>query len=277
MTATADPPSGDSVDPEGPDDYVGEEMTLWEHLDELRSRLFKSAVAIVVFFVVGFIFNEPLFDFPIQPYCDLPDELKAASTVFDNDNCVLIFDDVLGAFFVRLKAAGVVAVVFGGPVVFYQIWAFISPGLKAREKKYALPFVILSQLLFLAGGAFSYVVIPRGLEFLLNFGGDNIVSLMNADRYLTFLLQTALAFGASFEYPLIIAVLVLMGAVTHEGLKTYRRHAFFLAFVAAAVITPSQDPLTMVLMALPLAAFYEVCILFARIIERGRARSASAA
>lgn len=272
MTATADPGSEEP----NVDDYVGEEMTLWEHLDELRSRLFKACLGIAVFFFVGFVFNQQVFDFIIAPYCDLPDELKAASSVFDNENCVLVFDDVLGAFFVRLKAAAVIAVIFGGPIVFYQVWAFIVPGLKASEKRYALPFVILSQLLFLAGGAFSYVVIPRGLEFLLGFGGDNIVSLMNADRYLSFVLQTALAFGASFEYPLIVAVLVLMGVATHAGLRKYRRHAFFLAFVAAAVITPSQDPVTMVVMALPLAAFYEACILFARIVERRRARHAAA-
>ncbi|MGI9016594.1 MAG: twin-arginine translocase subunit TatC [Euzebya sp.] len=262
MTATADPPI--SAD----DDYAGDEMTLWEHLTELRSRLFKAVLGFGVFFIVGFVFNDAISAVLTQPYCSLPTEIRSA---LDNgEECQLIFTNVLGAFVVRIKAAMVVAVTFGGPVIFYQLWAFIVPGLKAKEKKYAAPFVILSQLLFLSGAVFSLVIIPKGLEFLLAFGGDQYVPLLDADAYLTFLLRTMVAFGIAFEYPLIIAILVLMGVVSHATLKQYRRHAFFGAFVAAAVITPSQDPFTMAVMGLPLALFYEICIVFARFIERGR-------
>lgn len=267
MTATADPSAP------LPDDYEGEEMTLWEHLEELRGRLFKAALALLLAFIVGFVFNEPIFNFLIQPYCNLDPDLRVSSAIFDDQSCRLVFSDVLGAFKVRLKAAAVVAVLFGGPIVFFQLWAFVVPGLKPREKKFAAPFFFLSQVLFLLGGAFSYFVIPKGLEFLLGFGGQNLISLMDADRYLGFLIQTMIAFGVSFEYPLLICVLVLMGVVRHAWLKEYRRHAFFGAFVAAAVITPSQDPATMIVMAIPLALFYEICILFAKIVERGRARA----
>lgn len=266
MTATADPP----VPHEG-DDYEGEEMTLFEHLDELRSRLFKAALGFAVFFVLGFVLNDLVFDFLTGPYCALPAELRTVGRIVDGrDTCTLIFTDVLGGFVVSIKAAMVVAVTFGGPIVAYQLWAFIVPGLKATEKRYAAPFVLLSQLLFIGGAAFSFVIIPRGLEFLLSFGGEEIVSLLDADSYLTFLLRTMIAFGVAFEYPLIIAILVLMGVVSHAGLKQWRRHAFFASFVAAAVITPSQDPFTMCVMALPLALFYEICIVFARLIERRR-------
>lgn len=266
MTATADPP----VPAEG-DDYQGEEMTLFEHLAELRSRLIKAALGFAIFFALGFALNDLVSGVLTAPYCALPRELRITGQLVDGaDNCKLIFTDVLGAFVVRIKAALVVAVTFGGPIIAYQIWAFIVPGLKSTEKRYAAPFVVLSQLLFLGGAAFSFLIIPRGLEFLLNFGGDDFVSFLDADSYLTFLLRTMIAFGIAFEYPLIIAVLVLMGVVTHASLKQYRRHAFFASFVAAAVITPSQDPFTMCVMALPLALFYEICILFARLIERRR-------
>ncbi|WP_370324744.1 twin-arginine translocase subunit TatC [Euzebya sp.] len=269
MTATADPPT-----PSG-DDYAGEEMTLFEHLAELRTRLIRATLGFAVAFVVGFALNEVVSDILTSPYCSLPAEIR--TNVSSGSDCELIFTSVMGAFVVRIKAAMVVAVTFGGPIVFYQLWAFIVPGLKAKEKRYAAPFVILSQLLFLAGAVFSLFILPKGLEFLLQFGGDDFVPLLDADSYLTFLLRTMVAFGISFEYPLVIAILVLMGVVTHATLKTYRRHAFFAAFVAAAVITPSQDPFTMVVMALPLAGFYEICIVFARLIERGRRRAGDGA
>lgn len=266
MTATADPPVSSSGD-----EYDGEEMTLWEHLTELRSRMMKAALGFAVFFVVGFVFNDAISAVLTEPYCSLDPQIRSA--LADGEECQLIFTNVLGAFTVRIKAAMVVAVTFGGPIVFYQLWAFIVPGLKAREKRYAAPFVVLSQLLFLAGAAFSLFIIPRGLEFLLSFGGDDYVPLLDADAYLTFLLRTMTAFGMAFEYPLIIAVLVLMGITSHAWLKEYRRHAFFASFVAAAIITPSQDPFTMSVMALPLAGFYEICIVFARLVERGRGRA----
>ncbi len=265
MTATADP----AVPPD--DDYAGDEMTLWEHLGELRMRLFKAALGFAVFFVIGFMLNDLVGNILTRPYCSLPSELRITGQLVDgNDSCKLIFTDVLGAFVVRIKSAMVVAVTFGGPIIFYQLWAFIVPGLKVKEKKYAAPFVVLSQLLFLLGALFSFVIIPKGLEFLLNFGGDEYVSFLDADSYLTFLLRTMIAFGISFEYPLIVAILVLMGIVSHATLKEYRRHAFFAAFLAAAIITPSQDPFTMCLMALPLALFYEICVVFAKFVERGR-------
>jgi sec-independent protein translocase protein TatC len=274
MTATASP--RDAGGRPSPDTYAGEEMTLVEHLDELRSRLFKSAVAIALAFVVGFAASRQVFDLLIQPYCDLPPELRAGSTAIDATSCRLIFTDVLGAFFIRLKAAAVVAVVLAAPVVFYQVWRFVTPGLRPVERRYALPFIVISQLLFAGGAVFSYFIIPRALEFLLGFAGENIVSLMDANRYLTFILHTMIAFGVAFELPLILIMLSLMGVVRAEGLRRYRRHAIFGTFVAAAIITPTQDPLTMSLMAAPLVLFYEVSVIVARIVERRRARASVA-
>jgi sec-independent protein translocase protein TatC len=265
VTATATP-SGSSAYEE----YVGEEMSLVEHLRELRSRLIKCALALVAGFAVGFAVRNPVLDVITQPYCDLPPALREASNVFDPDRCSLIFTDVLGAFFISLKAAAIVAVVLAAPVICYQVLRFVAPGLRPIEKRYSIPFVVASQVLFAGGAVFSYFLIPRALEFLLSFAGPNIVSLMDASRYLTFVLQTMIAFGLSFEFPLILMILSLMGAVTARGLRSARRYAIFGTFVAAAIMTPTQDPLTMAFMAGPLVLFYEASILFAWLVERQR-------
>ena len=270
MTATAPSDTDGSTTGAPPEEYVGEEMTLFEHLEELRQRLFKSAAAIALGFVVGFAVRNQVFDILVKPYCELPARLRSASSVFDPGRCTLIFTDVMGAFFISLKAAAMVAIIVAAPVVFYQLWRFITPGLRPVEKRYALPFVVLTQLLFVGGAVFSYYVIPRGLEFLLSFAGDNVSSLMDANRYLTFLIQTMLAFGLTFEFPLVVALLTIMGVVGTQGLRQYRRHALLGAFVLSAFITPTQDPFTMVVLALPLAVFYECNIVFARILDRRR-------
>jgi sec-independent protein translocase protein TatC len=254
----------------GGDGDLGGHMTLVEHLEELRSRLFKSALAITIAFVIGFVFRDILFDILIQPYCDLPAAARAASETFDAGECALIVTSPLGEFFVTIKAAAVLAVVLGAPPVAYQLWRFITPGLHPNERRYALPFVVLTFVLFAAGGVFAYLVIPRGLEFLVGFAGDNVVSLFDADEYITFLLKTMLGFGLSFLAPLVIAMLTLAGLVSAENLRRYRRHAIFGAFVLAAIITPTQDPFTMLVMALPLVVFFEGNILFARLVERRR-------
>jgi sec-independent protein translocase protein TatC len=291
MTATASPrddsPTGPARAPgEGSENgpgrvdahtYVGEEMTLVEHLRELRQRLFKSAVAVVIGFLVGFVFRHQVFDILIQPYCRLPSQLRAGSEALNLDGCNLVILDVLGFFFISLKAAAVVAVVVAGPVVFYQLWRFVTPGLRPIERRYALPFVIVSQLLFAGGAVFAYVVIPRGLEFLLGFAGPQVVSLMDASRYLSFMLHTMIGFGVAFELPLILIMLSLMGVVQSSSLRRYRRQSVFGIFVAAAIITPTQDPLTLTVMALPLWLFFEISVLVARLVERRRARAEAAA
>lgn len=276
MTATESSPPAGGLPADRLREYAGEEMTLVEHLTELRERLFKSALAIVAGFVVGFVLRGQVMEILSRPYCSLPPSLRAGATAVGGEQCALIFTDVLGAFFVSLKAAAIVAVLLAAPVVSYQVWRFVTPGLRPIERRYAIPFVVLTQLLFVGGAVFSYFIIPRALEFLLGFAGTNLVSLMDANRYLTFVLQTMLAFGIAFEFPLVLIILSLMDIVHVEALRKYRRHALFGTFVAAAIITPTQDPLTMLLMAGPLVVFYEVSILVARLIERSRARAAAA-
>ena len=266
-TSSPEPHRGDADEP------LGGEMTLFEHLRELRDRLFKSALAIAAGFVVGFFFRGPVFDLLIAPYCELPARLRAGSSAFNPDECTLIFTDVMGAFFISLKAAAVIAVVLAGPVVAYQVWRFVTPGLRPVERRYALPFIVASGLLFAGGAVFAYVSLPLGLKVLLSFAGENVVSLMDANRYLGFLLNTTLGFGLSFQFPLILLALVLTGAVGVEGLKKYRRHAYFGTFVAAAIITPQTDPVSMSVLAAPLVLMFEGCVLVARVLERRRRRA----
>lgn len=265
-TATSRDAGGDGAPP------APGEMTLFEHLNELRSRLFKSAVAITLGFTVGFVFRNQVFAVLIRPYCDLDPALRAGSTLFDAERCQLIVTEPLAMFFLSLKAAAVVAVVIAAPYVCYQIWRFVTPGLEPVERKYALPFLVVTQFLFIGGAVFSYFVIPRGLEFLLSLAGEDVVALLDADAYLGFMLQVMISFGIAFEFPLVLIMLSLMGVVGAEGLRKWRRHAVFGAFVAAAIITPTQDPFTLFVMAAPLVAFYEISILVARYIERRRRR-----
>lgn len=268
MTATATPRDGGGAHTAS----SAGEMTLVEHLNELRSRLFKAALAVALGFAVGFVLRHHIFAVLIRPYCELDPALRAGSTLFDAERCQLIVTDPLAMFFLSLKAAAVVAVVLAAPVVCYQIWRFVTPGLEPVERKYALPFIAISQLLFAGGAVFSYVVIPRGLEFLLSLAGPDVVALLDANSYLGFMLQVMVSFGLAFEFPLILIMLALMGVVSSDSLTRYRRHALFGTFLAAAIITPTQDPVTMTVMAAPLAGFYELSILSARLIERRRRR-----
>lgn len=267
MTATHPQRVGD----DGEDPGDGGEMPLREHLGELRSRLVRSLLGVAAGFAIGFAIHTPVFDLLIEPYCQLPAELRAGSDALAND-CTLQVFDVLGAFFLRLKAAAVVAIIVAAPVVAYQVWRFVTPGLRPVERKYALPVVVISLLLFAGGAVFSYLVLPRALEVLLGFAGENVTSLMGANEYLGFLLHMMIGFGVSFEVPLILITLVLMGVVGVDGLRRWRRYAIFIAFVAAAVITPTTDPFTMMLMAGPMVVFYEVSVLVARLVARRRAK-----
>ncbi len=273
MTATATPPGAGGPAPSDPGpDYAGDEMTLFEHLEELRSRLFKAAVAIIGGLVVGFVFHERVLAILREPYCDLPDDLRRGLT--GGSECELIVLRVLDGFFVSIKAAAIVGVVLSAPVVCYQVWRFVTPGLRPVERRYAIPFLVVTQVLFALGAVFSFFLIPRALEFLLGFAGEGIVPVLSANEYLTFILQTMIAFGLSFEFPVVLIILSLMGVITSGGMRRYRRHALFGTFVAAAIITPTQDPVTMSMMAAPLVVFYEGSIVAARVIERRRARSA---
>lgn len=241
-------------------------MTLFEHLAELRTRLFRAALALVAGAAVGYILFEPIFATLIGPYCDLPQALR----IGEGPECQVIALRPLEPFSVRIKTALVVGAFVAGPVIFYQLWRFIAPGLTGREKRYAIPFVIGSQVLFGAGLLFAFFIIPQGLRVLLGMGGPAITPALSATDYLSFVLTTAMAFGLVFELPLVLISLALVGIVTASGLRRFRSYAIVLNVAAAAIITPTTDPITLFALAIPMMLFYEVSIAAAWMIERRR-------
>lgn len=246
-------------------------MTLLEHLAELRTRLFRAALALVVGAAIGYALFEPVFAFLVGPYCDLPQALRDGVT----GDCRVLALRPLEPFSVRVKTSLVIGAFIGGPVIFYQFWRFIAPGLTGREKRYAVPFVLLSQVLFGAGIVFAGLIIPQGLRVLLAMGGPDIAPALNATDYLSFILTTAVAFGLVFELPLVLVFLSLVGVVTARGMRRFRPYAIVLSAVGAALITPTTDPITMIAMMGPMILFYESSILAAWLIERSRRRRAA--
>lgn len=248
-------------------------MTLVEHLTELRDRLFRAVVALTLGTIVGYVVFPTVLDFLIAPYCDIPSAFRATS---EDGSCQLLALGALEPFTVRLKTSLVIGLFLGGPVIFFQVWRFVTPGLTTTERRYALPFVVGSQVMFALGLTASYFVIPQGLAILLNFGGESIAPALSAAQYLTFYLSTSLAFGIVFELPLVLILLALVGVVSSSGLRQFRPYALVINTVVAAVVTPSTDAVTLLFLAGPMAVFYEVSIWAAWWIERRRRRRAAA-
>jgi sec-independent protein translocase protein TatC len=248
-------------------------MTLVAHLTELRNRVAKALLAILVATAVSFWWYEHgLGDFIRAPYCGLDPDLRYGD---GDDGCGLLIIDVFGGVFIRLKVAFLAGVVLSAPFWLYQLWAFITPGLKRNEKRYGITFVAVSTLLFALGAVLAYVSLSAGLELLLSLAGDGVVVALTAQDYIGFVLALLIAFGVSFEVPLIAIALNLVGVLSYEVLRKSRRWIFFLTIVFAAFVTPTQDPFTMLLMAGPMIVLFELAIQFARLVDRRRAKRAA--
>lgn len=239
------------------------QMPLAEHLRELRNRAVRTAAMVAAGSIAGYALFPWLLELLLAPYCVVVERAG---------DCGLVVLGTLDPFVVRLRTAAVVGLVLGAPVALHQAWRFVRPGLERRERRYVLPFVILSPLMFVAGLAFAAWVVPRGLSILLELGGDAIEPLLGAREYLAFLLAMGLAFGVVFELPLLLAVLALTGVVTAEGMRRFRRYAIVINVVVAALITPTGDAVTLLLVAGPMLVFYELAIVFALLVERSRRR-----
>jgi sec-independent protein translocase protein TatC len=244
-------------------------MTIMEHLGELRTRLIVSAVAFVVVSAVAFAFYEPIFEFIRRPLCDLPPDKLGPQ------GCDLIAIKPLEAFQVRIKVSVLAGIVLASPIWLYQLWAFIVPGLNEKERKYAIPFVGSSLLLFATGATFAYLTLARGLSFLIGLGGHGLVPFFQADTYINFVGLMIIAFGLTFELPLILLFLGLVGVVSVGWLRRQRRAAIVLIALLSAVVTPSQDPYTFLAMGIPLYGLYELATGILGLVERRRARKAA--
>ena len=242
----------------------GGNMTMVGHLAELRTRLIVSLAAFLLLSILAFIFYDPIFDFIIEPLCALPADKLGPQ------GCKLIQTTPMEGFQVRLKLTAMVGLILASPIWLYQLWAFIVPGLTKKERRYAIPFVLSSVTLFLVGATFAYMLLPTGLRVLIALGGNDLVAFLRADGYINFVGLMLIAFGVTFELPLVLLFLGLAGVLTVETLRKHRKIAIVSIAAIAAVVTPSQDPYTMLAMAVPLYLLYEVTILLLRFLTRNR-------
>jgi sec-independent protein translocase protein TatC len=242
-------------------------MTVVEHLEELRHRLIVCLYAVAGGAVVGWFLFNPFKNLIQAPYCDY---IGSHPEVAPVTGCELYFQGPMDATLVKIKVVVFLGLVIALPVILYQLWAFVAPGLTAKEKKYSIPFVVSSCLLFLMGAAVAYLMLPKGLAFLLGFAGEGIVPLLTADRYIGFVVLVALAFGVSFLFPIFLIFLELAGILSPELLSKYRRYSILGIAIFAAVITPSSDPYTMLAMMIPMYLFYEASIIIGRFLKRSR-------
>lgn len=246
-------------DPEGA-------MTLVEHLEELRRRLFISLGAIVLGSAVGWFLYNPLLNLMTNPFCDWVRTLPEAQR--PPAGCRLLATGPIDPVMVKLKVVAILGLFLALPVVLYQLWAFIVPGLTKRERRMAIPFVASSLLLFALGAFVAYLTLPKALGFLLGFAGRNVTPYLTANSFLSFVLLVALAFGLTFEFPIILIFLTLVGVLSTARLRSWRRMAILIISIAAAVITPSADPYSMLAMMLPMVLFYEVAIIVGRLMKK---------
>jgi len=227
-----------------------EKLPFLGHLEELRKRLVACAIAVGIGFAASYAFSEELFQLLIMP-------LKAVMPEGDR----LIFTNLPEMFFTYLKVSFLSGALLMAPFIFYQLWMFIAPGLYQREKKYVIPFVVASSILFVGGSLFGYfIVFPFGFKFFIGFSNEYVKALPSVKEYFSFSIKLLFAFGIVFELPVVIFFLTKMGMVTPEVLRRKRKYAILLTFVVGAILTP-PDVITQCMMAGPMILLYEVGIL----------------
>lgn len=247
-------------------------MTLAEHLLELRARLLRAALVLVAGAIGAFFAFHAVFTFLEDPYC----RLKIAHSG-SGGHCGLYAFGVLDPFFIKIKVSIIIGAILTAPLWLYQLWAFITPGLHRHERRWASVFLAGSTFFFAVGALFGYLTLSEGLQFLVGFGGSEITPLLAVTSYLNFVTAMILIFGLSFEFPLVVVLLNAAGVVSADKLRKWRRVVIFGIFAFAAVGTPTQDPITMLAMALPLTVFYEGAVLVARLHDSRAARRAAEA
>jgi len=228
-----------------------EKIPFTSHLEELRHRIIVCVGAIIAGLCISYYFKEKLFDFLVRPLVK----------VMGKEKLVLIYTSLPEAFFTYFKVALIGGVILASPIIMYQFWMFMAPGLYRDERRLFAPLIILSVIFFIGGASFGYfVVFPVGFEFFLEFATENIKAMPAMGDYLNFASTLLLAFGLIFELPLVIVAMVKMGIVTVPFLRKNRKYATLLFFIIAAILTPTPDAVNHCLMAIPLCLLYEVSI-----------------
>jgi sec-independent protein translocase protein TatC len=239
-------------------------MTFWDHLDELRKRFLRSIVFTTLAATAGFFFAVRAQNFLVKPFTDKVQGALALLAPADG-------------FVIQIKIAILLGLVIASPFVAWQLYGFIGPGLKRREKRWLWPVVIIATILFWGGVVFAWVILPAALEFLGSFAQVGVMNFWSLKNYINLVLFLLLAFGVIFQLPLVIGILIATGLVPSSFFRRWRRYAIVVIFIIAAVATPTTDMLTMTLMAVPLTILYELSIWVGVIIERRRTRGKTAA
>ncbi|HEU5031102.1 MAG TPA: twin-arginine translocase subunit TatC [Spirillospora sp.] len=241
-------------------------MPLMEHLRELRNRLIKAILGLVAGGIVAWLLFDPIWKFLQKPYTRIPQEHCLGG------ECDLVVHGIFDGFFVHLKVALIVGAVLSSPVWLYQIWAFVAPGLYKRERRWTYTFMGAAVPLFLAGAALAYLTMDKGLKIFIGLAPGDTKVLVGIQDYLGYAQAMLLIFGLTFELPLFVVMLNLAGVLTHERIRKSRRLLVFGVFVFAAVATPSQDPFTMLALALPTVVLFEIAEVLAYFHDRRKGR-----
>jgi sec-independent protein translocase protein TatC len=240
-------------------------MALSDHLRELRARILKSGLFLLVGFIVAMFFYDQLLHLVIGPYRHAQESLPNGQTEATTNGAA-------GGFILFFKLCGLAAVIGTAPLWLYQIWAFILPGLHPHEKKWSRVFFAVAGPLFLVGIVLGYVTLPKGLEVLIGFTPAHVTNLVEFNDYLTFFSRTLLGFGIAFEIPVFVVLLNLAGIVSGKSLGQYRPFIIVGVFIFAAVMTPSTDPFTMTFMAVPMVLLFGISEVIARLNDRRRGK-----
>jgi sec-independent protein translocase protein TatC len=243
-------------------------MTLIEHLKELRNRMFISVIAVVVAFVVAWFFYNDLYHLLTRPARIGISHLDKSQ----QKHAQIFTQGVTGAFILQTKVSLVAGIIASSPVWLYELWAFIMPGLHRNERKWTMVFVAVAGPLFIAGVALGFWVMPKGLTVMLGFTPDGLSNFIDVGTYLNFVLRVLLVFGIAFEIPLFVVLLNLAGIVSGRQLGRWRSWIVMATFVFAAVATPSTDPITMLLLAIPMTLLFLLSEVIARTMDRRKGR-----
>lgn len=249
-------------------------MPLLEHIRELRGRLIKALLGIGVGMGIAWYLFKPIWAFLEGPYCRI--------TIANHQQCnghfgsTLVVNSVFDGFFLHLKIAFIVALVISSPIWLYQLWAFIAPGLYAREKRWTWGFIGSAVPLFGLGAVFAYLAMGRAMGFFVSMIPHGVAAVFTVDTYLSYALAMLLIFGLAFELPLVMVIFNLAGVLTHQRFRKWRRLMIFAVFLFAAIATPSPDPFSMLLLAVPCVVLVEVAEVFAWANDRRRARRVDA-
>ena len=232
-------------------------MTLVEHLTELRRRVLVCAVAFVVTATVAFVCYPWILSFLKHPYCQVAPH-----------RCGFYITGPLDGLALRVKIAAYGGLVLASPILLWELWRFITPGLHPKEKKYAIPFIVASIALFGLGCLVAYLTFPHALNFLDHIGGPSLTAILDPTKYLSLIVLMMTVFGLTFEFPVLLVSLEIAGVLSPKQLSSWRRWAIVLIVVVAGVITPSSDPFSMMALAVPLYVFYELSIVVGKILNR---------